>query len=260
VIQVHLFDREKIRINDRKILIIMHAYWIPEVEYILSVLGRLSLPIELVVTSPKSIINEVEKILISSGSRFDYKLIGVENLGRDVRPFLTSLKSVEVSSYDLIVKLHTKRSQGVWFRALVKSLVGSDRRLITQLNISDRKPYSLFTHPLLRYPAGKPPKFDTLISRTEIYGKLIGIKTDRAWYFPAGTMFSGGPKIMSAFSESVDSLPHLDFQEEREYSQESSAHVIERFVGLVVFAYGGDLVATSLRDYLSFGALRVKLL
>jgi lipopolysaccharide biosynthesis protein len=259
-VHTHFFARKKMGINNRKILVVLHAFWIPEVKYVLSVLRELSIPIELVVTSPKVVIDEVEKVLFSYSSAFEYKLIEVENLGRDVYPFLFTLKNIEVSRYDLIIKLHTKKSQGVWFRALVKSLIGSDKRLISQLNISERNPYSLFTHPLLRYPARKPPEFDILISKTESYGEICGFNTDRDWYFPAGTMFSGGPKIMSAFSEAIETLPNLDFQAEEKYSQESSAHIVERFFGLIVFAHGGELIATSLRDYFSIEALRVKLL
>lgn len=259
-IHTHFFVRNKLGIDGRKILVVLHAFWIPEFKYILNVLRKLSIPFELVVTSPKVVIDEVEEVLLSYSSKFEYKLIEVENIGRDVYPFLITLKDIEVSSYDLIVKLHTKRSQGVWLRALVKSLIGSDKRLISQLNISDKKPYSLFTHPLLRYPARKPPQFDILISKTENYGKMCGFATDLDWYFPAGTMFSGGPKIMSAFFGVIETLPNLDFQKEENYSQESSAHVIERLFGLIVSANGGDLVATSLRDYFSIEALRVKLL
>ena len=157
----------------------------------------------------------------------------VENLGRDIWPFLQALKSDSLNNVNAILKIHTKRSlhldtgQGdAWRRSLITGLTPS-RVAISNLAVEFAQ------NPRLAWAC--PSEW---VAGNESWGrnkrtvkKLLGhleLKKPRRLVFPAGSMFWMGHRLRTCL---------LDLQLTREQFSETPAldgsfeHGLERFIG-----------------------------
>jgi hypothetical protein len=93
-----------------------------------------------------------------------------------------------------------------------------------------------------------------------LQGLLIsgGFPVPRKWFFAAGSMFATTPDVLVAFKRESEIIGLTRFEVEEEYSQGSSAHVYERFLGLCT--KGSGLLSTSLLDFFDVKALLVKMI
>ena len=73
-------------------------------------------------------------------------------------------------------------------------------------------------------------------------------------------MFAVTPKILLNIVQESKDFGLSEFETENEYSQASTAHMFERFIGLSAYSEGGHLICTSIVDYLDLKALSVKLI
>jgi rhamnosyltransferase len=210
-------------------------------------------PVEILVTLPNSPDSERINLLLS-GSDFKHKLniYKCSNRGRDIGPFVEALKKMDLTKFDNIIKIHTKRSQKIWFRSLVKSLIQSDARLNKLTKKISKSEIGILVHPIFRYP-GYLYKNETL-SLYQISGS--NDKTLK-WTFPAGSMFAIKPALLN---ELLKKWGELEFEIEDLYSQYSLAHKLERRIGYDSFNKGFDIAATSIFDYLDFKSYFVKIL
>ena len=93
--------------KDKKILVVVHVYYLDQLDVLIECLGNITLTYDLYVTSDiknKKIISEkIQK------EKPDFNFIESENLGYDVWPFIKVINNVDLSKYDYIIQLHTKR-------------------------------------------------------------------------------------------------------------------------------------------------------
>jgi hypothetical protein len=126
-----------------KIAVVVHLHYLdlwPEIE---TVLAGWTIPFKLFLTvtsDDPDLTGRVEKTFPGGSVR------QVENRGRDVRPFLLLLEEGQFDSFDLLCKIHGKRSQGggrlpifgdLWRRAAFLDLIASDgqvRGIVSQFN------------------------------------------------------------------------------------------------------------------------------
>jgi rhamnosyltransferase len=108
--------------NKVRLLIHFHAYYEELVDLYfkrLSLLNSVNCSYKLIVTIPKTISNESEedavvriKNIADKAEKYissdNYELMMVPNIGYDIGPFLSLINSVDLDSYDVILKLHTK--------------------------------------------------------------------------------------------------------------------------------------------------------
>lgn len=98
-------------------------------------LSRLSLPFTLVVTSVKGRSQIADRIR----ARFpDAKIVNYPNRGRDVGPFIQLLRDKHLDRFDLVCKVHGKKSVAlgpqavfgdIWRRSMLNDLLGSDNQV-----------------------------------------------------------------------------------------------------------------------------------
>lgn len=93
----------------KRLLVVLHLYYSTQLEYFISKLSNInSVEWDLIVNGPgldESVRKRFEQF--KPGCRF----IDVDNTGYDVWPFIRTVKSVpEFSSYDFVLKLHTKNA------------------------------------------------------------------------------------------------------------------------------------------------------
>ncbi|MBX3491409.1 MAG: hypothetical protein KF899_00455 [Parvibaculum sp.] len=107
----------------------VHAFYPDVFGEILATLVTLPPAHKLFVTTVEMRRGEIERQLAASGR--DYTLRIVENRGRDILPFLGVYEEIRAEGFDLVAKIHTKKSvhrkDGEnWRRALIDPIAGGD--------------------------------------------------------------------------------------------------------------------------------------
>lgn len=91
-----------------RLLVHLHLYYQDQTDYFLDRLKNITIPYQLIVTY--SVENESIKQKIASQIP-NTKFLHVENCGYDIYPFFQAMKQFDLSSYDYILKIHTKNSR-----------------------------------------------------------------------------------------------------------------------------------------------------
>src|SRR5439155_21723677 len=109
-----------------------HMYYPVHMEKIRQAIERISQPFDLFVSLVKDRSDHVRASIVEAFPNayvFDF-----ENRGRDIGPFLVLLQSGVLFQYELVCKLHTKRSPhredgDEWRAALINGILGSSRQI-----------------------------------------------------------------------------------------------------------------------------------
>ena len=248
----------------RRILVVLHIYYHDQVDYFIEKFANInSCEWDLLVTYSEH--NEITEAKIRK-IKADARFIKVRNVGYDVWPFICALKGLDLSSYDYIMKLHTKNFQteswkmnglnlkgDMWRDLLVDSILKSPMRFYMALKMfeADHRIGMICSRELLVRPGNKHPEDTYLLSEE---AERIGI-TKVFEPFCAGTMF-----IVRACC--LDRILKADLDEDiwdpvsSTRSGGSAAHVYERLFGSAVADSGYRV--KGIRAYYKTG-LKVKL-
>ncbi|WP_245228080.1 glycoside hydrolase family 99-like domain-containing protein [Xanthomonas bromi] len=90
-----------------RVVVIIHAFYPELLPEMLASLSKWTIPYRLVISTVSRNVQEVKVRLADAGMEADVQVY--ENHGRDILPFLETLKTLDVSE-SLVLKLHTKRS------------------------------------------------------------------------------------------------------------------------------------------------------
>lgn len=94
----------------KRLLVHLHVYYHDQIDYFIEKLSNINgVEWDLTVTYSEWNEETAAKIL---AFKSDVKFVEVENIGYDIYPFIKIIKSTDLSRYDLVMKLHTKRSMG----------------------------------------------------------------------------------------------------------------------------------------------------
>jgi len=96
------------RLATAKIAVIIHAFYIDVFREIIELLGGADNRLKIFVTTIAEREQEVREVLTQSP--FDWEIRVYENHGRDVLPFLSLLKEIDLNAFAFVLKLHTKKS------------------------------------------------------------------------------------------------------------------------------------------------------
>ena len=157
----------------------------------------------------------------------------VENLGRDMWPFIQALKSESLDHVDAILKIHTKRSLHLergkgdaWRRSLVGGLIPS-QAAVTNLAIEFTQNPKLAWACPAEWVAGNESWGRNKRTVDNLLGKLE-LKRPRTLIFPAGSMFWMSPEFRECLLSL--NLSRDDFSSAASLDG-SLEHGLERFVG-----------------------------
>lgn len=175
------------------ITVFVHVHYLDIWESISALLAeRLDIPFRLVITSTA----ETADLTVPETSYLtSYRIMRVENRGRDILPFLRAL--VDEENFEIGLKLHTKKSPqrtdgSRWRNELLDSLLPNDNAVRSIVdNISDNKNVGFVT------PAGfcLPVKPWILLNQSamlramEVIGDGLHDADMKDAYFAAGSMF-----------------------------------------------------------------------
>jgi len=220
--------------SQNNVAIIFHVFYVDVWQEIKQYLDQLTIPYDLYVTVPENM--KDEDIIQIFKDHPDVKLYKTENRGRDVLPFLQVINIIGTQTYKYICKLHTKKTGdsalgNVWRKLLYFDLLGSDRMIKEILSLFENNSYiGMITgkNTILdseRYDYGNTTKIDKLVEKS-------GFLFQDEYLFAGGTMFW----VRSELLEPVMTLfkaGELEFEDEKGQKDNTIAHAIERFFGII---------------------------
>jgi lipopolysaccharide biosynthesis protein len=232
------------RARSHRILVVAHVYY-PEVwPDIADRLSRMSEPFDLVVTLVKGRAEGLEHDINRRHPNARIHL--VENLGRDAGPLVELANMGLFEGYDAILKVHTKRSPhrldgDGWRIALLDGLLASPEAVGRIIELLRRDPQVGIVVPSghLRGPetwGSDQPLVEALAARVPVAFDPDALR------YPAGSMYWTTPWVLQQLAHLA--LTPTDFEPEAAHLDGSTAHAIERLVGVIATASGVDQVET----------------
>lgn len=220
--------------SEKSIAVVAHVFYIDLWQEISGYLKNLEIEYDLFVTVPSHMSDDNVQIIFDSHP--DTMVYITENRGRDVLPFLHVMSIAQSAEYSYICKLHTKKTGEsalghVWRKLLYFDLLGSSKTVNSIIDIFE-------TNADIGIVTGKNTILD---SQRYAYGnnEKIDLLAEKCHYlfnenylFPAGTMFW----IRAELLEPIITLFNegdLKFEEEKGQKDDTLAHAIERFFGIV---------------------------
>lgn len=220
-------------------LVAIHCYYEDMIDELMDLSDRLPCQRHVVVTTDTEHKRAVIAAALDARGVPSYEVrVTQSNAGRDVSAFLLGCADLLRSDdYDLVVKLHSKRSPqdgavaGGWFkRHLVGNLLHSENYAANVLNLfADHPEIGMVIPPLIHI--GFPTMGQAWFLNKEPAAKLskkLGITTPLDFSTPLsayGSMFIARPRALRTLVDA--GLTWSDFDDQH-YGDGSTAHVIER--------------------------------
>ena len=233
-------DHQVAPAKERSIAVVIHAFYEEIFDEILGYLDKISaMPLKLYVTASAALHGSAEKKL--SGQLHPYKLLAVNNRGRDILPFLKIMPAVLQGEHPYVIKIHTKKSPhrtdgDIWRRDVFDKLLTMSE-LKKLLAYFDRNPQigilgpTGHIVPMRCYYGSNAPNVERLSAR-------MGMEKEQLRYinFIAGSMFI-------ARLEALEPLLNLavgdeEFETETGQIDGTLAHAIERLFPISALARG----------------------
>jgi len=245
---------ENTRSIDSNIAVIIHSFYPDILIEILNYLTQgVSHKLSLYITTTEDKYEETENILKLRA--FEYRIFLVENLGRDILPFLQVMPEVIQNKHDIVLKLHTKKSNHLnrkdeWRDYLFESLIGHGRI---------QKAIQIFNN---NSAIGAIAPMGNILSMRYNYGanaervrsfahNLGALDTQlKDLNFIAGSMFY--IKTAALLPLLALNITNTDFETETGQTDGTLAHVIERLFVLSAEMAGYELADTDFDPYLPY--------
>ena len=232
-----------------RLLVIFHVYYHDRVDYFINKLKNIKGCRWDFVATYSEYSAETEAKL--KAFKPDVRLIEVENVGYDVWPFIKVLETVDMSRYEYLMKIHTKRDidkktiinrirldRYGWRELLVEAMLKSPMRFRRCMSILKRKDVGMVCcYELLKKLDNILPE-DTWQLKEE--AERVSIRIDGP-YFCAGTMFMARVDAMKKIMNAGLDVNSWD-RKSKSDSIGTLAHVYERLVCFAVWDAGYRIV------------------
>ena len=222
-----------------KLAVAIHAFYPEVLPDILESVRWLPPETKLFVSCVEQGADQVLKLLRDTGR--EYGLYVLENHGRDVLPFLTILPDIEQQGFDVVAKVHTKRSDhrgdgNQWRTELCDAVIGlasvnkAIAALLNDPTIGMVGPARHFV-PMTTYLGSNRER---LLS----YSAMLGYTKEEVLElgFFAGTMFIARVAAIRQITR-LGITPQA-FESEKSQIDGTLAHVLERVISVCVYASG----------------------
>lgn len=208
--------------------VILHLYYFDLAEEIREHLDRIPFNFDLFITvSDERFIHHAKKLFTGSVNRLCIAVS--DNKGRDVKPFIDVMKAQDFNCYDLVLKLHSKKSKyskdgSKWRNDLYRGLIPSSAQIdILKRNFVNNKigiAASLSSYlSNERYWGANKERFNFFCN------KLSVAPSGRELFFIGGTMFWFSPKALYPL---VEVISKEEFEIEENQQDGTLAHAFER--------------------------------
>lgn len=233
-----------IEFENRKIAIVIHAYYFDVFSDILERIKCIYMPgLKLFITTHQTIKNQVVDAV--RDLQLPYCIEVHDNRGRDVLPFIKISKRVLAEDFDIIVKVHTKKSlhrdDGAEWREKIYSQILSERFIkmaISAMSFDNSIGIVSPTNQVVPMSHYWGSNADNVLK----LAKRIGIEdnTVQSLSFVAGTMFITQKDIISKLLD--NGFSDNDFEDERGQLDGTLSHAIERFFPVICKSIGRRII------------------
>jgi lipopolysaccharide biosynthesis protein len=226
-----------------RLIIAVHAYYLEIFEGILARLKRLQLLYDLVVTCSHDRERDVVTLLRRWGLADRARVAALANRGRDVAPFLSVMADYELGPDDIVLKLHTKRSDhrpdgGIWRDRMLAGLLDSPQRVLDAFRFDESigmvAPSGVVSSVQLHLASNRT-RLEDMLAKLD-YSPIDEIKD----VFAAGSMFFVRARHLDRIIRLQLSSEH--FEAEAGQLDGTLAHALERLFTLVVLREGAGVV------------------
>ena len=232
-----------------KILVVMHVYYSDQLDLLLNCLKNIPQDYDLYVSLPKLDAAIVDKI---KAFKPDANFVVSENVGYDIWPFVKVINDVDLSKYQYVIKLHTKRDlEGLVIHPLGNGCFirgGSDWRDYLLSFIKTRENLEKCLVALENPEIGMCARYNLIHNKPDHCGVISEAKKSYPDYFMdvhnycfvAGTMFIS--KIAPIQFIKDMHLTSDKFEGANTNHTTQLAHVIERDIGAALYQSGMKIV------------------
>jgi hypothetical protein len=227
-----------------RVAVVVHVFYPDLWPELAERIHRIPEPIDLVVTLTEGRSEALADRIVAEFP--DVMLEVVPNRGRDMWPFVRVLELGLVGDQDAVLKLHTKASVhrvdgAAWRARLLDSLCPSPERIALMLELLRRDPGLGIIAPAggvlgREFWGSNALLVDALAARTG-----VAVDLDRTW-FPGGSMCWARPGPLLRLRDA--GLTAEDFEHEAVSIDGTTAHALERFLGVLVTAAGQRVIGT----------------
>jgi len=233
--------------RDSKLAIVLHAFYLDVFKELVSLLPKVEeVEFKLFVSCPPFLQSDINQVV--SQFSFPFEMVIVENHGRDIMPFLKTLPLVFGQGFDLVLKLHTKRSnhlnkKDLWSTELFRKLLSEPSihdilgvfLIHPELGMIGPEGHIL---PMSLYYGGNAKKVSELCLKMGLSKKqLAGLN------FVAGSMFFARKEVLLPILQL--NLGDSDFENEEKQLDNTLAHAVERAFAAGLIVSGRKLADTS---------------
>lgn len=236
--------------SSARIAVVLHVYYLDLVDELLDGLNNLPVEFDLIVSNASgvSIGNKLEK----SRACRSVELM-VENHGRDILPLVHVVNAGLISDYDLVLKLHTKKSAWrashesfqddgeSWKDSFLSELVGSPETVVGILNAFAEDP-SIGAITAEGNVLDESFWGDNQATTAQLMWRLQMHLERRQLEFAAGSMYWIRGFLLQGLS-TLELAPD-DFEPEAGQVNATTAHAVERLIGLLTSEAGYRTVGT----------------
>lgn len=228
----------------KKALVVIHFYYTKQTDLILQLLNNISIPYDLYCTIGNDTDYDYIKQKISE-THPNVNIVKTANLGYDVWPFIHIINSIDLSKYDYIIKLHSKRDINkqdlfqIGNNFLFKP--GSQWRDNLCEFLKNKDNFNKCLEALENTNIGMCARFN-LIHNAPNHCGVIDIAKDKwpeylldisNYSFVAGTMFIAKTKPFQII-KNMNITEDL-FEEPRQKHYTQFAHLMERMFGAIIY-------------------------
>lgn len=242
--------------SQHRVAVLVHAYYTETWGDIAQAIQRMGQAIDLWVTTAPDKLAEVQKLVLTDFPAA--RIHSIDNVGRDIRPFMAVLPALTQAGYSAVLKLHTKKSLhrvdgDVWRQQLLTALVPSAEGVEENLRALERYPSLGVIAPaqnllnLHRYIGSNQTWCERLVQEWGDAG-AAWLDHMQPW-FPAGSMFWFKPAACQALLACA-SIQEDAFEPEQGQIDGTLAHAVERVLGAAALALGYHTVDTDLAQKL----------
>src|SRR5262249_43529534 len=217
-----------------RIAVVLHLFY-PELwDEMREAIGRIAQPFDLFVSLTEGVSAHLREPVLKV---FPHAYVSdFPDRGRDIGSFLTFLASGVLFKYELVCKLHTKRSPhradgDVWRRALITGVLGS-AELVERIVASFDSDPDLGMVVAEGHIYGGPGYWQLNKARLAPLLSRLGISSDvKHRRFPGGSIFWIRPSLLRSVADLKLTL--ADFEPEPSRLDGGLGHAVERLFGLI---------------------------
>jgi len=225
--------------------IISHFYYPDKVDQLFDAIELLNKDADVYATTSELALPDV--IRRAEASKYNCKIIIVENRGRDVAPFLYVLNNFDIIDYDIVLKAHTKKSSHLgadgekWAESHLKENIGNNDSFLWVERLFDEvKDIGMVFHENISIfsdrDVGENKQLKNIIKKFR-----LDSQAETIWNFPGGTMFYARGCALKELKNSNIQLS--EFEEEEGQLDNTFAHAMERLFPLFIKKAGYSVLS-----------------